>query len=381
MYRVFRSRLGGILRSAVENAIRGRLEPYGDSFWWEGPNLWEPPVQLVLRDLCKPGSVVFDVGANVGGLTAVMSRLVGPRGVVCSFEASPRIFGHLEQNLVKQGFHNATAYHRAVFSQSGRRMRIYPGDHLNDSLLAQHTADNNTQVMYAHTVSLDDFVAETKLVPDLIKMDIEGAEFDALRGAEHLIATARPHLILEQQSDDVRCFEFLRERGYFAVNVNNYQIVEAAGNVGEPGKLCNFLFVHEARRTEPPYDLPARAHPAATLGEQDFRTNGAEWRSKVLRLAAGRYLADMAFSAEGRNNQMMCGLRADGEDVFRYHGYSGLLAGHYREWVFDLSAEAEVEFYFRFLDGSQDDSFHLTGGRIARYDFPRIARHTLRYIR
>ena len=57
---------------------------YGTAPWYR-ENLWEPTVQLVLRDLCLPGDTVFDVGANFAGLTTIMSRMVGPKGVVCSF--------------------------------------------------------------------------------------------------------------------------------------------------------------------------------------------------------------------------------------------------------------------------------------------------------
>src|SRR5258708_30491234 len=66
-------------------------------------NYWEPTVQLALRDLCRPGMVCFDVGANAGALSLVMSRLVGPRGVVCAFEASRRIVDKTHWNLVQAG--------------------------------------------------------------------------------------------------------------------------------------------------------------------------------------------------------------------------------------------------------------------------------------
>ena len=85
--RWLKSRLSYILTTVSEPE-----KPYGDAYWYED-NFWEPPVQIVLRDLCKSGNVVFDIGANLGGLTTVMSRSVGLRGIVCTFEASSRIVG------------------------------------------------------------------------------------------------------------------------------------------------------------------------------------------------------------------------------------------------------------------------------------------------
>lgn len=58
--------------------------------WWK-PIFGEPTSDLAIRDYCRPGDVVFDVGSNAGGLALMMSRLVGPRGIVLAFEASPRI--------------------------------------------------------------------------------------------------------------------------------------------------------------------------------------------------------------------------------------------------------------------------------------------------
>ncbi|MFN9092466.1 MAG: hypothetical protein ACK5V0_13465, partial [Alphaproteobacteria bacterium] len=43
--------------------------------------------------------------------------------------------------------------------------------------------------------------------------------------------------------------------------------------------------------------------------------------------------------------------------IFRYHAYTRLLAGSYRDWVFDLEREDNVNFYFRFLNGTSDPTF------------------------
>ena len=366
MLRKIKNRLRTWLGNRIDGAIQRMADPYGDSFWYASPNLWEPPVQTALKDLCRPGATVFDVGANFGGLTSVMSRLVGPRGVVCSFEASPRIFRHLQGNIVKQGHNNVTAYHCAVYSRSNERVKIYPGDHLNDSIY-DYGHGRPDEFYWVNTVSLDAFCAKTGLVPSVVKMDIEGAEFDALNGAVELIAAHKPHLILEQQPTDTRCIELLRGNGYAALDLNSYSMIKGASDFPENVGLRNVLFVHPSRIAELPYAVPPVFEEITKLCAKDFsHANSSFTTTRALRLKPGRYLADMGFSASGSANELMCGVKVDGQVIFRYHGYSKLLADSYRDWVFDIPREADVQLYFDFLNDTFDDSFSLRSAQVRR---------------
>lgn len=366
MLRKIKDRLRAQLRNTVDRAIQVMADPYGDSFWYASPNLWEPPVQTALKDLCRPGATVFDVGANFGGLTSVMARLVGPRGMVCSFEASPRIFRHLQGNLVKQGHNNVTAYHCAVYSRSNERVRIYPGDHMNDSIY-DYGHGKSGEFYWVNTVSLDSFCGKTGLVPSVIKMDIEGAEFDALNGAVELIAAHRPHLILEQQPNDTRCLDFLRRSGYQALDLNAYRLIESAADFPTNVSLRNVLFVHPTRSGDLAYQLPPRLDAVTELHAETFSRSGNSFSSSVpIRLGPGRYVMDMSFAASGTSNELMCGVKVDGQVVFRYHGYSKLLADSYRDWVVDVTRDSDVELYFDFINGTFDDSFVVSGAHIRR---------------
>lgn len=366
MLRKIKNRLRTQLKNTMDRAIQSVADPYGDSFWYASPNLWEPPVQTALKDLCRPGATVFDVGANFGGLTSVMSRLVGPRGVICSFEASPRIFRHLQGNIVKQGHNNVTAYHCAVYSRSNERVKIYPGDHLNDSIY-DYGHGKSGEFYWVNTVSLDSFCGKTGLVPSVIKMDIEGAEFDALNGAVELIEAHRPHLILEQQPNDTRCLDFLKRSGYQALDLNAYRLIESAVDFPTNVSLRNVLFVHPTRSGDLAYQLPPRLDAVTELRAENFSRSGNSFSSSApIRLGAGRYVMDMSFTASGTSNELMCGVKVNGQVVFRYHGYSKLLADSYRDWVVDITRDSDVELYFDFINGTFDDSFVVSGAHIQR---------------
>ncbi|MDJ0582397.1 FkbM family methyltransferase [Crocosphaera sp.] len=339
------------------------IRMYGLSPWYEG-NFWEPPVQLVLRDLCRPGDVVFDVGANFGGLTTVMSRMVGPKGVVCSFEASPRIVDKCQRNIVLSGCSNVQLFHAAVYYRSYSTVPIYLGSHLNDSIYAEQST--GTQGYEISTIALDDFVNHTQLVPNLVKMDIEGAEFDAIKGMSKTIESAKPHLILETQPEDTRCLDFLLQKGYISIDLNTYQIIENAQDYPPGVGIRNNLYIHQERLSEVAYCPPFEFQEVTTLEAGDFQTkeNGSIGLKNPLILDKGRYLIDVVFTAQGTDNDLTCGVKIGDKPIFRYHAYSNLLASSYRDWVIHLSETSKIDLYFDFLNETFDDTLSVQGARI-----------------
>jgi FkbM family methyltransferase len=354
------------LRAELEKLNQSLLRPWGMQYWYEG-NFWEPTVQIALRDLCQPGSVVFDVGANLGGLTTLMSRLVGPKGVVCAFEASPRIVDKCQHNLVWNGCHNAQLYHVAVYHTSHKKVPIYAGSHLNDSIYADYCA-SETPAFQVSTLKLDDFVEFTGLVPDLVKMDIEGAEYDAVTGMLQTCDRAKPHIILEQQPNDTRCLDLLRSQGYIAIDLNSYREIRSSEDYPPGVGVRNTLFIHRDRLSEVPYQPPFEFVEVATLSAEDFRIleNGSVAQKSPLQLEQGRYLIDADFTAEGTDNEMMCGIKVEREVVFRYHTHTRFLASSYRDWVLNLTESAAIELYFDFIAKTFDPTFIVKGAKVYR---------------
>lgn len=349
-------------------SLNQRLEEvtlYGMAPWYQ-ENLWEPPVQLALRDLCRPGDVAFDVGANFGGLTTVMSRRVGPKGVVCAFEASPRIVGKCQRNLVLNGCNNVQLYHAAVYHKSHTKVPIYLGNHLNDSIYSSQQGESAAYEV--QTLALDDFVEQVGLTPNLVKMDIEGAEFDAVQGMLKTIARAKPHLILETQPEDSRCLHLLREHGYVAIDLNTYREVVTAADYPEGAGIRNNLYIHQDRRPEVPYNPPFKFVEAASLAGEDFlrQEDGSACLKTPLILDRGRYLIDVNFTAEGAENELTCGVKAGDRVIFRYHAYSRLLAASYRDWVIHLPETSNVNLYFEFLNGTRDETLSVRGAKIVQ---------------
>ena len=203
----------------------------------QGFDYYEPAVQLAIRDFVRPGNFVFDVGANIGGITVVASKLVGPRGAVVAVEPSMRVLPELITNIQSWRARNVTIDVRAAWSQSDASIGFYHGwSHVADSAVINSGKTKPDQTVT--TVALDDLVAEQGRAPQLVKFDIEGAEGEALRGFEKTIDRAPPVIIVEMNVGDQRFTQQMLDYGYTLFDASNYREF-----VPDPttSRLCNLV--------------------------------------------------------------------------------------------------------------------------------------------
>jgi FkbM family methyltransferase len=133
----------------------------------------------------QPGDVVFDVGAGVGTEALLFSRLVGRSGRVVSVEAHPRTYRRLLDLCTVNHLDNVTPLPVAVTNANGDAVISDSGPHERNML----TDGEGIQVPARR---LDAIAAELGIQQvDLLKMNIEGAEVDALRGARALLDRTR----------------------------------------------------------------------------------------------------------------------------------------------------------------------------------------------
>jgi FkbM family methyltransferase len=143
---------------------------------------YERHMQKLFSEHIRPGAIVYDVGANAGFFTLLASKLAGDSGRVHAFEPLPRNLEFLERHIRLNELANVHVGALAIAATSGKaHFRIAP--HASMGGLAE---GGDLRVV---TASLDDLIASGRAArPDFIKMDIEGAESDALRGAASLLA-------------------------------------------------------------------------------------------------------------------------------------------------------------------------------------------------
>src|SRR4030095_745771 len=137
----------------------------------------------LLRKILFRGAVVVDAGANIGIYSQFLSRCVDRTGVVHSFEPSPENFERLQFTTRK--LENVRLIRAAVGECSGRS-KLYVSDKLNVDHRTYITDGDSRDTVPIDIVALDDYFKSGQRV-DLIKMDIQGYELHALRGATRLL--------------------------------------------------------------------------------------------------------------------------------------------------------------------------------------------------
>lgn len=153
---------------------------------------YEPEFYVPFVAAIKPGMTVLDVGAHVGIFSLGAAVRVGPTGKVFAFEAAPHTVRTLSSHIAMNGFSHTTQVVPKVVSDRKGEMTFYAfGESMAASVGRANTEELNPEQPKTITpvtvpsISLDEFCADLR--PDVIKMDIEGAEYLALRGAERIL--------------------------------------------------------------------------------------------------------------------------------------------------------------------------------------------------
>src|SRR5690606_26233032 len=170
---------------------------------------YEPGQTRPAEELIRPGATVMDVGAHVGYYTLLFSRLAGPAGRVVAFEPNPRNLPVLRWHVARNRCGNVRVEAAAAAERTGAA-RFERGGGSGTGRLAESGA------VEVRTIRLDDFMSAEGAGPDVVKIDVEGAELDVLRGAADMLRDARPTVLLSTHGQDLHraCVDLLRGQGY-----------------------------------------------------------------------------------------------------------------------------------------------------------------------
>jgi FkbM family methyltransferase len=189
------------VQHGIATGLWMRIDLASERSWWAGNH--EPALQEKLRGLLRENIVMYDVGAHIGFYSLPAARLGAQ---VVAFEPDPetaaRLRAHVERNNLSQRIKVVEA---ALWSVSDSLVSFRTG--LPRSQGGISCGDCRPVVatgpfIQVMAVRLDDFLAAGGPAPQLIKVDVEGAESEVLNGAADTIRVCRPSLIIEVHTPD-----------------------------------------------------------------------------------------------------------------------------------------------------------------------------------
>ncbi|WP_192918656.1 FkbM family methyltransferase [Salinigranum salinum] len=163
----------------------------------------EGPFRSALLDAVDAGTVVYDVGANVGFYACLLGRIAAE---VHAFEPNPHAAADLRRNVASNGLDTVSVHETAVSDASGRRYLTGRGSPNGRSEISETPTGLAVQ-----SVTLDELETEP---PDVVKIDVEGHERAVLEGMGRLLESHQPAIFCEIHGVGADVTELLTAHGY-----------------------------------------------------------------------------------------------------------------------------------------------------------------------
>ena len=209
----------------------------------------------LIRSYISSKSIVFDIGANIGGWSERIAPIIGKEGTLFAFEPIPESYEILVKKM--RDFNQVQVINKAVSNKNGSNIISFgatsfaPPEAAIIDTADQFQGKGNLKSMKIETIRLDDFYrnSSSSLQPvSFMKIDVEGHELNVVEGAESIIDRFKPTIFMEilrekwvdEKPEKSEVAEFLSKKGYKISQLQYEKIAEIADF--DPN-FENFLFV------------------------------------------------------------------------------------------------------------------------------------------
>lgn len=191
-------------------------------YWWHGKNRERQTMHLFGR-VTPPGGVVVEVGGHIGYVSLFFKKLTGLNGRVIVFEPGENNLRYIRSNISGRGIeliekavgdvNGKIAFY--LDDLTGQNNSVFPDfDKATENEKNAFLRRGSVRKVEVPIVRLDDFVRDRALRVDLVKVDVEGAEWLVLQGMTSVLAEQKPMLMIEIQAHRPEIFNLLTNSGY-----------------------------------------------------------------------------------------------------------------------------------------------------------------------
>ena len=242
-----RTRFGGRITGNTEDLIQRHLYYFGT---------WEPNISSWIAASLRPGDCFVDIGANIGHYSLLASRIVGASGRVVAIEAAQWIHALLDRHVALNRRKNIRTVQVAASATRGT-VKLYPGSpgNIGKTTTVQGTLPpgKDREPVDVRALPLADILsADEVLQTRIIKIDVEGAELQVLRGLAPLLSRMRadlevameisPTLMPDAEAARAEIFSVMQAHGFSAYVFDNDYGVETylrRGTTRRPVRLAD----------------------------------------------------------------------------------------------------------------------------------------------
>jgi FkbM family methyltransferase len=243
----------GIIQVKLPEKKFFKVKHYGyqvenDIFWTGILGSWEKHSLDIWMRLCKPATVILDIGANTG-IYSLIAKSLNKDADVYAFEPVKRVFEKLEMNSRLNNY-DIHCIEKAVSNQTGTALIFDTGsEHEYAATLdEQHKNIGLNSSFMIETITLDDFISQQDLKKiDLMKIDVESHEPAVLQGFSEGIKRFKPAILIEILSDDVgkTIFEAVKGLNYLYFSINEKTGARRTDSITR-GENFNYLLCNGA---------------------------------------------------------------------------------------------------------------------------------------
>ena len=211
-------------------------------YWYYGANREKNTIK-VFQSWIRPNDYVLEIGGHIGYFSTFYATLVGNKGKVDVFEPSEKNANYLKRNiafLAKDIKKEVAIINKGVGDVNGfLDFYIDPISGQNNSFVKnfegffsnrENSADTKAELLKerVEVITLDTYFQNETKFPDFVKIDVEGFEWNVIKGFTQTIDRAHPSLMIEIQADAENLIKFFKEKGYTIYNdelekIHNYE--------------------------------------------------------------------------------------------------------------------------------------------------------------
>lgn len=209
---------------------------------YDESRIHEPTATDIFIDHINSDNIVLDIGGHLGYFSCIAGELA-KNGYVHVFEVDPKCLSLIRKNLEINDLDNVLVHNYAV-SDSKEIVKIPQSKNPNPNLIINANPSNN--YIEVESVVIDDFLAQNNIRPDFIKIDIEGAEWKALRGMKKTLEYTNATILVEIHVNNLRnifnadykeIIRLLLDSGYTLKEIEHRSLNSNMVNIGLDTKL------------------------------------------------------------------------------------------------------------------------------------------------